>query len=101
MVGLETLPMRATRLPATIWSEGFVVSCSSPMSPFSPGAIPGQRSITLAGPEARTFSDLRTNVRIKRDRYERCISEQIQLIELFGNGPTQLRSASPGARFHA
>src|SRR5579859_380370 len=47
MVGLETLPRRMTRLLATRPSVGLVVSCSSPMSPFSPGAPLGQSMIGL------------------------------------------------------
>ena len=45
IVGFETLPRRMTRLLATALPSGFVVSCSSPTSPFSLGAPLGQSGI--------------------------------------------------------
>jgi hypothetical protein len=42
--GFETFPKRINRCPATRLSAGFVVSISWPISPFSPGAWPGQRN---------------------------------------------------------
>ena len=52
MIGLETLPSRINRLPATKLSVGLVMSFSSPMSPFSPGTLPGQSSMIFAGSAA-------------------------------------------------
>src|SRR5262245_35676093 len=52
-VGLDTLPRRMSRRPATRLSLGFVVSFSSPISPFSPGAPLGQSSTTFDGSAAR------------------------------------------------
>jgi len=42
-----------TGFPAINASVGFVVSRSSPILPFSPGAPLGQSSMTLTGSEAR------------------------------------------------
>src|ERR1700685_2724538 len=47
IVGFETLPVRITGRPAIRASFDVVVSCSSPMSPLSPGAAPGQRLTAL------------------------------------------------------
>ena len=56
MVGLETLPRRITRLPAIRPSVGLVMSRSSPMLPFSPGAWPGHKAISSGFPAAEPFS---------------------------------------------
>src|SRR2546429_5688954 len=59
IVGLDTLPSRMTGLPAINPSDGFVMSRSSPMSPFSPGAPCGQSSTTFVGSEAKQLESVR------------------------------------------
>src|SRR2546421_8166204 len=55
MVGLETFPRRMTRFPAISPSVGLVISRSSPISPFSPGARLGHRAISCLFSSAKAF----------------------------------------------
>src|SRR5438105_699753 len=48
-----------TDLPATKPSEVFVMSCSSPIGSFSPGAAPGHKGITAAGSRAATVKAIK------------------------------------------
>src|SRR5882762_3334118 len=73
IVGFDTLPSLMTGFPAMRLSVGLVVSRSSPMSVFSPGAPCGQSSMTLAGSATRQPNDakepkhMRATQRVKVD----------------------------------
>src|SRR6266550_1098026 len=88
IVGFETLPRRMTDFPATSWSPAFVMSRSSPRFPFSPGAPPGQSSMTLTASEARPTD------RVTRTQKRRPIKR------LDFTGPEKPFSLSLSKQFH-
>src|SRR5438445_1033999 len=102
MVGFDTLPSRMTGLPAIRPSEGFVMSRSSPRSPFSPGAPFGQSSITCVGSEAQQSENARTEkhrsatIGVSVDFMRRSETKVHRRVETF---PRPRRSLLNGERF--
>src|ERR1700677_3612985 len=102
MVGTETLPVRMTGLPAISWSLDVVVSCSSPMSPLSPGAAPGQRltargSAPRQAPVARSASALRKAGGFMALENARAGGESIHLLPAGRDRDSIARTACPAA----
>src|SRR5438067_12375918 len=102
MVGFDTLPSRMTVLPAIRPSEGFVMSRSSPRSPFSPGAPFGQSSIAFGGSEAQQSENARTEkhrsatIGVSVDFMRRSETKLHRRVETF---PRRRRSPLNGERF--
>jgi hypothetical protein len=78
MVGFDTLPRRTTGFPPTRLSVGFVMSLSSPIGSFSPGAPFGHRSMTTcSAPNAVAAIRIRSTM----DRMRLKESNRRELVE--------------------
>src|SRR5437763_15303636 len=73
-------------LPATGRPDGLGVSFSPPISPFSPGAVPGQRSRILTGSAAGRLDKARAEARVKMEA-RRIKRIRWSSIQMFGDDP--------------